>query len=80
LISHQLNLKVPLEKCPVGLDQNRIAKAKEKGIYKGRKPKLCISKINGLLEQGMNNTEIAKELGVTYRSITRIIAKNRTDS
>lgn len=54
-----------------------IAIAKEKGVYKGRKPKATIEMINELKLKGMNNTDIAKELGVTYRSITRTIANNK---
>lgn len=56
-----------------------IAIAKLNGVYTGRKPKATIEKINELKEQGLNNTDVAKELGVTYRSVTRAIQKARIE-
>ena len=50
-----------------------IAKAKKKGVYKGRKPTVNNDKIRELAKQGIQKTTIAKELGIgratVYRSL-----------
>ncbi|NRB81055.1 MAG: recombinase family protein [Saccharospirillaceae bacterium] len=57
-----------------------IARAKAKGVYKGRKPKATIEAITALKDQGLNHTAIAKELGVTYRTVARIVADHKPKS
>ena len=50
-----------------------IKKAKEKGVYKGRKQTVDVAKIKGLASQGLMKTEIAKRLGVcatVYRALS----------
>ncbi len=48
-----------------------IAKAKEQGAYKGRKPtaRAKLPEIRALLEQGMSKPKVAKELGISIASV-----------
>ena len=50
-----------------------IAKAKEKGVYKGRKASIDIDKVKELRESGMGATAIAKELGIGRASVYRVL-------
>ena len=50
-----------------------IAKAKEKGIYKGRKPTVDNEKIRELAKQGLQKTTIAKELGIGRATVYRAL-------
>ena len=50
-----------------------IAKAKEKGIYKGGKTKLDIKQINKLKGEGLGATAIAKEMGIHRDSVYRLL-------
>ena len=56
-----------------------IALAKARGVYKGRKVKLCESDLNELLIRakcGENKIQLAKDFGITRQSIYRLIAKH----
>lgn len=46
-----------------------IAKAKAKGVYRGRKPSIDPKKVIALRGQGMTPTAIAKELGIARSSV-----------
>ncbi len=48
-----------------------IAKAKERGVYKGRKPSIDSRKILELKEQGLDPTKIANEMGISRVSVYR---------
>jgi DNA invertase Pin-like site-specific DNA recombinase len=48
-----------------------IAKAKQAGIYKGRKPTIDAKRILELINEGAGATEIAKELGIGRASVYR---------
>ena len=50
-----------------------IAKAKEKGVYKGRKSSIDVEKIKQLKESGLGATAIAKELGIHRDSVYRVL-------
>ena len=52
-----------------------IRKAKEEGKYRGRKPtaRLKAQEAQRLLAQGMTKRDIAKEIGVSERSVYRIL-------
>ena len=50
-----------------------IAKAKEKGVYKGRKPSVDAEKVKELRETGMGASAIAKELGIGRASVYRAL-------
>ena len=50
-----------------------IAKAKEKGIYKGRKPTVDVERIRELAKQGLQKTAIAKELGIGRATVYRAL-------
>jgi DNA invertase Pin-like site-specific DNA recombinase len=50
-----------------------IAKAKEKGVYKGRKPSVDVEKVKELRDTGMGASAIAKELGIGRASVYRVL-------
>jgi DNA invertase Pin-like site-specific DNA recombinase len=50
-----------------------IAKAKEKGIYKGRKPSVDIEKVKALRDSGLGGSAIAKEMGIGRASVYRAL-------
>jgi len=50
-----------------------IAKAKEKGVYKGRKPSVDVEKVKELRDSGMGASAIAKEMGIGRASIYRAL-------
>ena len=51
-----------------------IAKAKERGVYKGRKPSVDKSQIIELQKSGMGATAITKELNISRATVYRAIA------
>ena len=50
-----------------------IEKAKEKGVYKGRKPSVDVVKVKELNDSGMGASAIAKELGIGRASVYRAL-------
>ena len=50
-----------------------IAKAKEKGVYKGRKAKIDVEKIKRLKEEGLGATAIAKQMKIHRDSVYRLL-------
>ena len=50
-----------------------IAKAKEKGVYKGRKPSVDVQKVKELRDSGLGASAIAKELGIGRASVYRAL-------
>jgi DNA invertase Pin-like site-specific DNA recombinase len=50
-----------------------IAKAKERGVYKGRKASIDAREIMSLKEQGLGASAIAKQLGIGRASVYRVI-------
>jgi DNA invertase Pin-like site-specific DNA recombinase len=52
-----------------------IAKAKEAGVYKGRKPSVDVAKVRQLRDAGMKPSAIAKELKVGRTSVWRALAE-----
>jgi DNA invertase Pin-like site-specific DNA recombinase len=51
-----------------------IAKAKAKGVYKGRKPSIDVEEVRRLRdEDGLGATEIAKRLGIARTSVYRAL-------
>ena len=50
-----------------------IAKAKQKGVYKGRKASIDVNKIKELKDSGMGATAIAKEMGIHRDSVYRVL-------
>jgi DNA invertase Pin-like site-specific DNA recombinase len=52
-----------------------IQKAKERGVYKGRKPTIDAIKIKELKDGGMGASAIARELGIGRASVYRILAE-----
>lgn len=50
-----------------------IAKAKERGVYKGRKPTIDVDAIKRLKDQGLGATAIAKQLGIARASVYRVM-------
>jgi len=50
-----------------------IAKAKEKGVYKGRKPSVDVEKVKELRDTGMGASAIAKELRIGRASVYRAL-------
>ena len=52
-----------------------IAKAKERGVYKGRKPSVDLEKVKELRGSGMGGSAIAKELGIGRASVYRALQR-----
>jgi DNA invertase Pin-like site-specific DNA recombinase len=50
-----------------------IAKAKERGVYKGRKPAIDFGEVRSLRTQGLGATEIARRLNIGRASVYRIL-------
>jgi DNA invertase Pin-like site-specific DNA recombinase len=50
-----------------------ILKAKEKGVYKGRKPTVDVVKVRELRDSGLGASAIAKELGIGRASVYRAL-------
>lgn len=50
-----------------------IAKAKAKGVYKGRKPSIDVTEVHRLKDEGMGATEIARRLGIGRASVYRVL-------
>ena len=50
-----------------------IAKAKEKGVYKGRKPSVDVVRVKELRDSGLGASAIAKEMGIGRASVYRAL-------
>ena len=50
-----------------------IAKAKERGEYKGRKPSIPVDQVKQLRSDGLSPSAIAKELGIARSSVYRLL-------
>ncbi len=50
-----------------------IAKAKDRGVYTGRKASIDVDKVHELRIQGMGATAISRELGIGRASVYRIL-------
>jgi DNA invertase Pin-like site-specific DNA recombinase len=50
-----------------------IAKAKQAGVYKGRKPSIEPAKVRELQAEGLGATDIAKRLGIRRASVYRVM-------
>jgi DNA invertase Pin-like site-specific DNA recombinase len=50
-----------------------IAKAKAKGVYKGRPPRIEAAKITALKAEGLGASAIAKRLGIGRASVYRVL-------
>lgn len=51
-----------------------IAKAKEKGVYKGRKPSVPVDQVRELRAEGVSPTDIARRLKIGRGSVYRALA------
>ena len=52
-----------------------IAKAKEKGVYKGGKAKIDVEQIKKLKEEGMGATAIGRQLKIDRTSVYRLLKR-----
>jgi len=50
-----------------------IAKAKERGVYLGRKRTIDVEKVRELKDSGMGATAIARELRIDRTSVYRVL-------
>ena len=50
-----------------------IAKAKERGVYKGRKPSVDVEKVRELKAEGLGASAIAKQMGIGRASVYRAL-------
>ena len=55
-----------------------IAKAKERGVYKGRKKQIEDNKIVELTAQGKSQHQVAEIMGITRMSVYRCLKKQRS--
>jgi DNA invertase Pin-like site-specific DNA recombinase len=53
-----------------------ITRAKARGVYKGRKPKVNAAEVQRLREKGMRPSEIAQHLRVARTTVWRALAKD----
>ena len=53
-----------------------IKKAKEKGVYKGRKRSIDIETVRQMRDEGMGATAIARSLGIDRTSVYRVLKEN----
>ncbi len=53
-----------------------IAKAKERGVYKGRKPTIDRSDVDRLRAKGLGPTAIAERLGIGRASVYRVLGRS----
>ena len=51
-----------------------IARAKERGVYAGRKASIDVDKVKSLYASGVGASEIARQLGIGRASVYRLIA------
>ena len=54
-----------------------IAKAKEKGVYKGGKAKIDVEQVKKLKGEGLGATAIAKRMGIHRDSVYRLLKSNK---
>lgn len=57
-----------------------IARAKARGVYKGRKPKVDVAKVRALRDQGMGPVAIAAEVGVSRSTVWRVLLQSEGHS
>ena len=57
-----------------------IARAKARGVYKGRKPKLDAAELRRLWEEGMRPSDIAERLGVARSTVWRAMGQHGVGS
>lgn len=57
-----------------------IAKAKDKGVYKGRAPSIPREDVIARLAQGVSPTQIARELGISRPSVYRIASEAKASA
>jgi DNA invertase Pin-like site-specific DNA recombinase len=50
-----------------------IAKAKERGVYQGRKATINVEEVRELKQSGMSATKIAREMGIGRASVYRVL-------
>ena len=50
-----------------------IAKAKERGVYKGRKATIDLAKVKELRDGGLGASAIAKKMGICRASVYRAL-------
>ncbi len=54
-----------------------IQKAKERGVYKGRKPSIDHNQVIELKSQGYGASKIAKQLDIGRASVYRVLAEQK---
>ena len=52
-----------------------IKRAKENGVYKGGKPRIDRAEVARLKSEGLNPTQISKELGINRVTVYRLMAE-----
>jgi DNA invertase Pin-like site-specific DNA recombinase len=53
-----------------------IKKAKEKGLYKGRKKSIDVDRVRKLSDEGMGATAISKLMGISRKSVYNALETN----
>jgi DNA invertase Pin-like site-specific DNA recombinase len=51
-----------------------VAKAKERGVYKGRQATIDARQVKALMSDGLSPTQIARQLGISRQSVYRLSA------
>ena len=50
-----------------------IARAKARGVYRGRKPSVDPGEVRRLAKEGLRSSEIAQRLGVSRSTVWRVL-------
>jgi DNA invertase Pin-like site-specific DNA recombinase len=57
-----------------------IAAAKDRGVYKGGKPRIDAAEVRRLIGEGVGPSEVARRLRITRTSVYRIIGDPKRDA
>jgi DNA invertase Pin-like site-specific DNA recombinase len=57
-----------------------IAAAKDRGVYKGGKPRIDAAEVRRLIGEGVGVSEVARRLGITRTSVYRLLGPAKRDA
>jgi len=57
-----------------------IAKAKQAGVYKGRRASIDVARVSELRNEGVGPSEIARRMGIGRASVYRVLSSGAPSS